>query len=193
MSDSLQGIEWVTRLISAGILLPFGLYSLIYFPFRRLFVRRSVVYAFDQSAVDLTLASATLWVTLKIIYSFTFLGHMYNPEETDVFWQHARWMLLNAGPQLVLWLFLSQALRLRGIRRRLLPRLLVVFFLIFSIDLLWILLTHAQREHLSLADSLGLHAFYFLGIPWILAQLISLLWFVLATLAFHVVRKRLGY
>ncbi|MDG1572481.1 hypothetical protein OZ410_09150 [Robiginitalea sp. M366] len=146
-------LEHIADFIALNFLLIFGIYSMLYFIFRNRTKYAAQLYAFDRSALQLTLWVGTLWVVIKILGLAGFIVEMRKETTPEAFAQHMSWFFGKSGFQLLFWIVLPQLLRINFVQRNLFPRILAGMLFAFSFEAIWMVLVKSQRAYIPLWQS----------------------------------------
>ena len=150
-------LYWITEILRVDVIYAFGLYSIVLFSLRLILKRKTFLNQLDQTAC---------WVviTAGIIFTIVWLVNLllsYLQLETDLdkaaFEQRMfgkYW--LGYWLQPVFWIALTQLLWFNSIRKRLLFRMIISFFMLLSFERIVIIITSLHRDYLPSSWSLGI-------------------------------------
>jgi len=148
-------IHLIIEIITIDIPIGFGLYSILFFIFRYFSKQKKLLNDFDESACRLMeyagIVFGVLWMA-EILISYYELN---NEIEKSAF-QHRLFGVYWFGfwLQPLFWIFLTQLLRIKILRKSLIYRLVLSLLFYFTFERIVILTTSLHRDYLP--DSWGL-------------------------------------
>ncbi|MFG6688046.1 hypothetical protein ACGK9U_15835 [Mariniflexile sp. HNIBRBA6329] len=153
----IETIRNLTELIRVDIIIGFGLYSIVFFLFRRFSDKKEFLNNFDNTAVRFTIFAGItygiLWLT-GLFLSYNQIDNemdkiAFNQRLTGPYW-YGYWL------QTLFWLLLTQLLWIKPLKKSLIFRIILSILFLLSFERIVIIIKSFHRDFLPSSWSLNL-------------------------------------
>lgn len=179
--------EFITDFIRIDLIIGFGLYSIIFFLIRLFTKQEKWINDFDTSACRVAIYSGVLFAILWLIGMYSYYFNLTNELEKTSYLQRLTgkyWFGYWLQP--IFWIFLSQLLRIKFLRKNLIYRVFMSLMFILTFERLIIIITSFHRDYLPSSWSLDIS---FIDV--IIGFTSKILIFILLTSAYHFGKKKI--
>lgn len=142
-----ENILLLLQIITVDFFTAFGLYTFL-FLIVSIFTKKPIIKKMDDEANGFIALAGVIYFAVWIIGIFVFYADSNIEEKTSMLSRMFGKYWFGYWLQPVLWVSLTQLLRIRAIRKNVLLRLLFSFLLIFSIEKYVIMMVAFHRDYL---------------------------------------------
>ncbi len=184
-----EEIIFILNLISQDFFIAFGVFTLLYF-LLKIFIKNPILGEIDTESNRFISFIGILYFVIFIYYTTTELM-MLNDEQQSVL-SHRMFGRYWFGYWLqpMLWLVITQLLRIKRIRENVFIRIIFSFFLIFTIERIVIYVTMLNRDYLPSSWTMY-NEFGFYPSNFILALFLKVIVFLVAVYLFRFIRLKI--